>query len=170
MKKILLMFLLIFVLFPLKCLAAEKVEINTASLQELDKITGIGPALGQRIIDARPFSSVDDLLRVKGIGEITLQKIKDQGLACVNCSTVIPSSTGNPESTAQTLDSRLRGNDTDNTPAITYPTGVFINEILPTPKEPMKQKNGLNHITQIILKLICLVGKLKMRQELRHHF
>ena len=59
-------------------LTANKAEINTASLEELDRITGIGPALAQKIIDARPFSSIDDLIRVSGIGEKTLQKIKDQ--------------------------------------------------------------------------------------------
>lgn len=63
--------------------ATNQVEINTASLEQLDKIIGIGPALGQRIIDARPFSSIDDLLRVKGIGEKTLEKIKNQGIAYV---------------------------------------------------------------------------------------
>jgi len=59
------------------------VEINTASLQQLDEIMGIGLVIGQRIIDARPFSTVDDLIRVSGIGPITLQKMKDQGLIYV---------------------------------------------------------------------------------------
>jgi len=84
MQKTIVLFLFFgFLLFPFFVLAADLVEINTASLEQLDIITGIGPVLGQRIIDARPFSSVDDLLRVKGIGEKTLQKIKDQGLAYV---------------------------------------------------------------------------------------
>lgn len=65
--------------------SATGVDINAASLAQLDEIIGVGPAIGQRIIDARPFSSVDDLLRVSGIGEKTLQKIKEQGLACVGC-------------------------------------------------------------------------------------
>src|SRR3989344_5089847 len=64
-------------------LAADGIEINTATLQQLDQIIGIGPVLAQRIIDARPFYFINDLLNVNGIGEKTLQKIKDQGLAYV---------------------------------------------------------------------------------------
>ena len=59
------------------------VDVNTASLAQLDTLTGIGPVYAPRIIEGRPYSSVDDLLRVDGIGPITLQKIKDQGLAYV---------------------------------------------------------------------------------------
>ncbi len=64
------------------CLPGQ-ININTAPEEELQKITGIGPVLAQRIIEARPFYSLDDLIKVSGIGEKTLQKIKEQGLACV---------------------------------------------------------------------------------------
>ena len=66
MKKVFVL-LLIVLICPFMVLATDKVEINTATLQQLEQITGIGPAIAQRIIDARPFSSVDDLLKVKGI-------------------------------------------------------------------------------------------------------
>jgi len=61
----------------------NQININEASIEELDQIFGIGPVKAQAIVDARPFDSVDDLIKVNGIGEITLDKIKSQDLACV---------------------------------------------------------------------------------------
>ncbi len=62
----------------------NQIDINTASLEELDKIAGIGPVYAQRIIEGRPFDSVNGLLEVNGIGEKTLEKIKAEELACVS--------------------------------------------------------------------------------------
>lgn len=60
-----------------------QININTASLEELDKITYVGPATANKIISARPFSSIDDLRNVSGIGEVKLNAIKNENLACV---------------------------------------------------------------------------------------
>ena len=64
-------------------LVSSCIDINSASAEELDELYGVGPVYAERIIEARPFDSVDDLIEVNGIGEITLEKIKQQGLACV---------------------------------------------------------------------------------------
>ena len=61
-----------------------QIDINTATTEELDNLYQIGPARGQAIIDTRPFSSVDDLVKVYGSGEKILEGIKAQGVACVN--------------------------------------------------------------------------------------
>ena len=53
------------------------VNINTANAEELETLTGIGPALAQAIVDYRAghgaFRSAEDLLLVKGIGEAKLE-------------------------------------------------------------------------------------------------
>jgi competence ComEA-like helix-hairpin-helix protein len=79
MKKFLFVFLILLFICPVFVLATDKIDINSATASQLDELTGIGPKYAQGIIDARPFSSVDDLVKVKGIGPKTLQKIKDQG-------------------------------------------------------------------------------------------
>ena len=51
-------------------------DLNTASKEELMSINGIGPVLSARIIAGRPYGTVDDLLKVKGIGPIRLEKFR----------------------------------------------------------------------------------------------
>lgn len=57
------------------------VNINTASLDELDTLPGIGPTTAQRIIDYRndngPFGSIEDIVNVAGIGPATYDELKD---------------------------------------------------------------------------------------------
>lgn len=58
----------------------QSVRINSASASELQQLPGIGPALAQRIVETRSrgrFASVEDLLRVPGIGKAKLAKLRD---------------------------------------------------------------------------------------------
>lgn len=55
----------------------QKIDVNSATLDELQELKGIGPKLAQAIIDGRPYEVVEDLLEVKGIGEKKLAAIKD---------------------------------------------------------------------------------------------
>jgi len=60
---------------------SSKVNVNSASAVELEALPGIGEVIAQEILDYRaangPFGSVDDLLDVSGIGEVTLENIRD---------------------------------------------------------------------------------------------
>ena len=58
------------------------VDINNADAKELEKLKGVGPAIAKRIIEYRNshgrFSSPEDLLQVKGIGNAKLEKMRSQ--------------------------------------------------------------------------------------------
>jgi endonuclease YncB( thermonuclease family) len=54
----------------------EKLDVNNATKKELEKLPGIGPVLAQRIIDARPMKSANDLQRVDGIGPKKYKEIR----------------------------------------------------------------------------------------------
>ena len=52
------------------------VDLNRASLEELASLDGVGPRLAERIVAARPFAVVDDVVRVRGIGAGRLARLR----------------------------------------------------------------------------------------------
>jgi len=59
----------------------EKININTATAEELTQLKGIGEAYAKAIVEFRekngPFVAIEDIMKVTGIGEKTFQAIKD---------------------------------------------------------------------------------------------
>lgn len=115
-RLILLILLFIFLFFLFNIIQAnEQIDINTASLENLIKIIHIGEVRALELISLRPFSSVDELTKIKGIGESRIEDIKKQGLAWVGINE-------NPIT------------EVEIKKPTTYPSGIVINELLPSPE------------------------------------
>jgi competence protein ComEA len=56
--------------------AGALISLNSATVGQLDGLPGVGAVLAQRIVDRRPFTSVDELREVDGIGEARFQKLR----------------------------------------------------------------------------------------------
>jgi len=59
--------------------SVDKVNVNTASVEQLQELPGVGPVTAKRIVDYRdktPFSTPEQLMEVKGIGAKTFAKMK----------------------------------------------------------------------------------------------
>jgi competence protein ComEA len=56
---------------------AEKVNINTATKEELEKLPGIGPKKAEAIMAKRPFKRIDELMNVEGIKKAEYKKLQE---------------------------------------------------------------------------------------------
>lgn len=79
MKKLL---IALFAFFAFSGLAMAAVDINTATMEQLEALKGVGPAKAKAIVEYRtkngPFKSVDDLDAVKGFGKKTVDGLRSE--------------------------------------------------------------------------------------------
>jgi competence protein ComEA len=55
-----------------------RVDVNSADVDTLQTLPGIGPAMAERIVEGRPYKNLDDLGRVKGLSQSKLDELKNQ--------------------------------------------------------------------------------------------
>jgi len=58
--------------------SSKTISINTASSSELDTLSGIGPVTAKKIIDNRPYASLEELVTKKAVGQSLFDKLKNQ--------------------------------------------------------------------------------------------
>jgi len=71
----------------------RRLDLNSAEPEQLERLPRVGPVLAARIVAARPYTQVDDLLRVRGIGPVTLAALRPR-LQVASAS--LPSGDGEP--------------------------------------------------------------------------
>jgi len=154
-----------------------QIDINTAEKEDLMKITGLGGMgiIAQRVIDGRPFTSIDDLINVKGIGNATLAKIKAQNLACIADEKINTEEefTNNLTNNNTTLVDELMNKEVviENSPRIFELKPVTTNPQVIKSDSDSSFSNNSNHsiwglfIFMILLGLLFLIRKRKKKKE-----
>jgi len=134
--------------------AAEKIDINTAPIEDLVKIIHIGESRARELISLRPFFSLDELTKIKGIGEARLRDIKEQGLAWVAPESQ-PESQQEPEPKLQQEPQIETGalpaekvKDLETGALQSYPGEIMFNEILPSPEGPDSENEWIEIFNQ----------------------
>ena len=62
----------------------ERVNVNTADVEDLQRIVHIGEERAEKVKKHRPYQTLEDLTRIRGIGKARVEDIRDQGIAYVD--------------------------------------------------------------------------------------
>jgi len=104
-----------------------KVDVNSANVETLQTLPGIGPTLADRIVAGRPYKSADDLAKVKGLSKSKIDAIQDQikfGTTTTKKSTTKSSKkTTTPETTASEPSTSPRSKSSSKSTTASEPSG-----------------------------------------------
>lgn len=70
--------LAVVVLLAKRWIESGPVDLNRASIEKLETLPGIGPETAKAIVKGRPYQTIEDLGRVKGIGPATIEKVRER--------------------------------------------------------------------------------------------
>lgn len=141
-----------------------KIDINTADVKTLQKITGLGPVYSKRIIDNRPFNSLDNLIEIDGIGEKTVENIKEQGLATVLNAQAV-NHNKNPEKKKEEKDNEGSENNDDE---LKKEIRKLENELEDMEDKYSKVKNNLHKKNKTINKKEKTIEDLLLQRDACH--
>ena len=107
------------------------VDVNSADVKTIETLPGIGPVLAQRIIEGRPYKTLADLEKVKGLSKAKLDAIKDDvtfGSAPTAAKETAKKAKA-PKPTTTTVDSKA---PQQTTPATAQQTGPKKDQVAPS--------------------------------------
>ncbi len=70
--------LLVLVLLVVRRVGSGPLDLNRASVEQLQTLPGVGPETAKAIVKGRPYRSIEELAKVKGIGPATVEKLRDR--------------------------------------------------------------------------------------------